>query len=126
MDIEKLVKVLGMMGSEHDGEALAALRTAQKMMAAAKVSWKDLLKPTVTIEPKMDHRRDSYPYNPYANTPYQADIAMQAEMLRREMARQAYERAKREADANAAKYKSTLSAEQINKIYENLFGKKRP
>lgn len=49
IDIEKLVKILGMTGSSHDAEALVALRTALKMMAAAKVTWKDLLQPTVTV-----------------------------------------------------------------------------
>ena len=44
MKMELLTKILGMTGSEHDGEALAALRKAQGMMREAKVTWADLLK----------------------------------------------------------------------------------
>jgi len=43
MDMEKLIKILGMTGSAHDGEALAALRMAQKLMAANGKTWKDLI-----------------------------------------------------------------------------------
>lgn len=40
---ERLGKVLGMTGSSHDGEVLAAVRRAQSIMAGAKLSWSDLL-----------------------------------------------------------------------------------
>lgn len=40
---ERLGKVLGMTGSSHDGEVLAAVRRAQSIMVGAKLSWSDLL-----------------------------------------------------------------------------------
>lgn len=43
MDMDKLIKILGMTGSSHDGEALVALRMAQKLMAAHGKTWKDLI-----------------------------------------------------------------------------------
>jgi hypothetical protein len=39
----KLAAVLGMMGSVHDGEALAAARTAERMRRDAGLSWQELL-----------------------------------------------------------------------------------
>lgn len=44
IDHDRLLKVLGMTGSDQDGEALAALRKAQAIMSAAKVTWSDLIK----------------------------------------------------------------------------------
>lgn len=39
----RLTKLLGMTGSTHDGEALNALRHAQRLMKEAKVNWEDTL-----------------------------------------------------------------------------------
>lgn len=56
---ERLVKILGMTGSEHDGEALAALRKAQQIMAEGKVTWAELLSPPAAqsrwTPPRQDH-----------------------------------------------------------------------
>lgn len=43
MDRAKLVKVLALTTSDVDGEALAALRAANKMLAADNMTWADLL-----------------------------------------------------------------------------------
>ena len=53
LDRVRLVKVLGMLGSRHDGEVLAAARLAQYMLGQAKMSWADLLdvKPGAEPEP---------------------------------------------------------------------------
>ena len=53
LDRVRLVKVLGMLGSRHDGEVLAAARLAQYMLGQAKMSWADLLniKPGEEPEP---------------------------------------------------------------------------
>jgi hypothetical protein len=40
---DRLVAVLGMMGSEHDGEALAAARMAERMRRAMGLTWAELL-----------------------------------------------------------------------------------
>jgi hypothetical protein len=42
LDISRFVKVLALAGSNADGEALAALRTAQRMLRAANMSFTDI------------------------------------------------------------------------------------
>jgi len=39
LDISRFAKILALAGSDKDGEALAALRKAQKMLHAAKLSF---------------------------------------------------------------------------------------
>ncbi len=43
LDRKRLVKVLGMLGSRHDGEVLSAARLAHAMLSQAKTSWHELL-----------------------------------------------------------------------------------
>jgi hypothetical protein len=43
LDRKRLVKVLGMLGSRHDGEVVAAARQAQYMLGQAKTNWGELL-----------------------------------------------------------------------------------
>jgi hypothetical protein len=45
LNFKKLARVLAMAGSAHEGEALAAIRTADRMLRAAGGSWTDLLEP---------------------------------------------------------------------------------
>src|SRR5262249_41920028 len=42
LDISRFVKVLALAGSNADGEALAALRTAQRMLCSANMSFTDV------------------------------------------------------------------------------------
>ena len=46
LDMAKLAAVLGMMGSEHDGEALSAARTAERLRRHSGLAWADLLRET--------------------------------------------------------------------------------
>lgn len=43
LDKRRLVKVLGMLGSRHDGEALNAARNAHAMLSQARMTWAELL-----------------------------------------------------------------------------------
>ncbi len=52
LDRKRLVKVLGMLGSRHDGEVLAAARQAQYMIGMAKTSWAELLGVEPGAEPE--------------------------------------------------------------------------
>jgi hypothetical protein len=45
LDVEKLARVLGMVGSDHDGEALNALRLADRMLRETGMGWGDLIAP---------------------------------------------------------------------------------
>jgi len=49
-DIQKLAKLLGMIGSNHDGEALAAARKAYEMVERIGTTWPDLLQVPVTVD----------------------------------------------------------------------------
>jgi hypothetical protein len=43
---QKLIALLGMTGSQFDGEAVTALRKAQQLMGQHKLTWQELLAPT--------------------------------------------------------------------------------
>jgi hypothetical protein len=43
VDLQRLVRVCGMLGSDHDGEVVAAARQAEKLRKALGLSWGDLL-----------------------------------------------------------------------------------
>ena len=45
LDIKRLIAVMGMTGSAGDGEALNAVRLANKMLRAAGKNWNDVLTP---------------------------------------------------------------------------------
>lgn len=42
-DLDRLVRLLGMTGSDSDGEALTAIRMAGKLLAELKLTWADVL-----------------------------------------------------------------------------------
>jgi hypothetical protein len=42
---DKLVKILGLLGSDHDGEVAAAGRMAHSMLKAMGLTWGDVIKP---------------------------------------------------------------------------------
>jgi len=58
---DKLVKVLGMLGSAHDGEVAAAGRTAHSMLKAKGLTWSDVIVPAA---PEPPHRRWHRPTSP--------------------------------------------------------------
>jgi hypothetical protein len=43
LDRERLARVLGMLGSAHDGEALAAARQAERLRAEAGLTWAEIV-----------------------------------------------------------------------------------
>jgi hypothetical protein len=53
---DKLVKVLGMLGSDHDGEVAAAGRTAHSMLKAKGLTWSDVIVPAAP-RPEPPQRR---------------------------------------------------------------------
>ena len=44
-DRQRLARILGLTGSTHDGEALAAVRKANAQIVAADVTWDEILRP---------------------------------------------------------------------------------
>ena len=49
-DLKKLGRVIAMVGSRHEGEALTALRLADRMLRDAGMRWEDLLSPAHELE----------------------------------------------------------------------------
>ena len=47
LDRDRLTKLLGMLGSAHDGEVLAAARQAERLRAEARLSWAEILVPAL-------------------------------------------------------------------------------
>jgi hypothetical protein len=56
---DKLVKVLGLLGSDHDGEVAAAGRRAHSMLKAMGLTWSDVIKPAApkSEQPQRPQRR---------------------------------------------------------------------
>jgi hypothetical protein len=46
VDLQRLARVCGLFSSEHDGEALAAARQAEKIRKKMSLSWEELLVPS--------------------------------------------------------------------------------
>jgi hypothetical protein len=62
---DKLVKVLGMLGSDHDGEIAAAGRRAHSMLKAMGLTWSDVIKPaSPKSEQPQQQRRWRRPTSP--------------------------------------------------------------
>jgi hypothetical protein len=49
LDRDRLGKLLGLLGSTHDGEVLAAARQAERMRREAGTTWPDILAPGAAI-----------------------------------------------------------------------------
>jgi hypothetical protein len=43
VDLQRLARVCGLLGSDHDGEALAAARQAEKIRKKVGLTWEELL-----------------------------------------------------------------------------------
>ena len=50
LDLKKLGRVIAMVGSNHEGEALTALRLADRMLRDAGMRWEDLLSPAHELD----------------------------------------------------------------------------
>jgi hypothetical protein len=50
LDLKKLGRVIAMVSSSHEGEALTALRSAGRMLRDAGMRWEDLLSPAHELE----------------------------------------------------------------------------
>jgi hypothetical protein len=55
MDADRLAKLLGMIGSDHDGEALNAAKLANKMVGEAGMTWTEVLGRTANKMSSDDH-----------------------------------------------------------------------
>jgi hypothetical protein len=58
LDREKLAKVLGLMGSRHDGEVIAAARQAERIRRDAGMTWGQILTPAPIVVDDHDAAND--------------------------------------------------------------------
>jgi hypothetical protein len=58
LDREKLARVLGMLGSEHDGEVIAAARQAERIRCDAGMTWGQILTPVPVLVDDHDAAND--------------------------------------------------------------------
>jgi hypothetical protein len=54
-DAERLAKVLGLLGSSHDGEVVAAARQAERIRSSLGLMWQDIVGSTA-VNPERDQR----------------------------------------------------------------------
>jgi hypothetical protein len=66
---ERLAKLLGMLGSSHDGEVLNAARAAEQLRRKANLTWDDILKPQLGWQPGGRPRYQEYHYDPQPDPP---------------------------------------------------------
>jgi|GEM_PF-4372410 len=50
-DLTRLIRILGMLGSDHDGERAAAAQAADRLVRGSGWSWSDLLAPARVSRP---------------------------------------------------------------------------
>src|ERR1700738_2141820 len=60
LDRDRLARVLGMMGSAHDGEALAAARQAERLRAEAGLTWGEILLPRLPAPQRQHHHVETF------------------------------------------------------------------
>ena len=63
-DFAKLMKVMGMTTSAHDGEALSAIRAANKILVAHKLTWQDVFSGLIKVEQPPPSRPSPPPRRP--------------------------------------------------------------
>lgn len=56
LDRARFAKLLGMLGSHHDGEVAAAGRAAEAMVKGAGLTWHDVVTPTLPPPPRSPSR----------------------------------------------------------------------
>ena len=57
-DTERLAKLLGMLGSQHDGEVLAAARKCCEFLRSRNLQWRDVLGGSSTVKMRQTYRRE--------------------------------------------------------------------
>jgi hypothetical protein len=62
LDRGKLARVLGMLGSAHDGEIAAAGRAANELVRGAGLTWPEVIEPpSALVQPYPDRAEEDYP-----------------------------------------------------------------
>ena len=57
-DRDRLARLLGMLGSEFDGEVTSAARLADRLVRAAGLTWRDVITPALSHDPRSDTAAD--------------------------------------------------------------------
>lgn len=125
VDRARLVKLLGLLGSDQDGERAAAAKAADELVKRHGMTWDGVVK-LCAPAPTINTQSDPNPYNP-GNYQQQAAAARQQDDFAAEYVRQA-EAAVAQQAMNAAMQHNNIynqqSAEpQRPSIFESIFGK---
>lgn len=114
LDLTKLARILGMLGSEHDGERASAARKASEMIKAAGVTWEQVL-----IRPPV--ARSAQPRKSSAYGMTDEEFA--------QVVRTAQAHAARDSDARRARERYEQAARQARQqkpgVYDWPFNRKR-
>lgn len=125
MDPDKLAKVLAMAESEHQGEALAALRAARIILARSGMSFKDLaLAARPAVKPAPPPRPEAPPPEPPVRTPppdvlvqglrrQVGTLEVEVDALRRELERVTGELDKQREEADRWRLLARETAEKL-------------
>lgn len=57
----RLARLLGMLGSHHDGEALNAARLADRLVRSSGLTWTEVLSPPPALDPQPDEAFAEWP-----------------------------------------------------------------
>src|ERR1700687_2564447 len=60
LDRDRLARVLGMMGAPHDAEPLPAARQAERLRAAAGLTWGEILLPRLPAPRRQHHHVETF------------------------------------------------------------------
>lgn len=60
-DLAKLRKLMAMTASKSDGEALTALRMANKILESNQLAWKDVFDRAITVDQTIADEGEAYP-----------------------------------------------------------------
>jgi hypothetical protein len=55
LDRGRLAKLLGMLGSDHDGEVVAAAKQAERLRRKAGITWAEIVVPAKSLASRSDH-----------------------------------------------------------------------
>ena len=88
LDRERLSKLLGMLGSSHDGEVVAAARQAERLRAEAGLTWGEIVVPRLPPPPQRPNVRTVAAAAAFvldhadALTPWERDFARSIQRLK--------------------------------------------
>lgn len=73
---DRLAKIAGMFGSDHDGERAAAAQLADRLVRQAGLTWPDVIRPYTNVKPAPEPRRNPGAWREPQTIREAADLAL--------------------------------------------------